>query len=69
VVVSAFQVDEGVEEMLIKPVGLRRRSTYQVRSVDAGDLGTATGAELMTDGILVLESPNSAAHILVLRRQ
>jgi hypothetical protein len=50
-------------------VGLRRQSTYQVRSVDTGLLGTATGAELMTDGITIIESPNSAAHILIIQRQ
>jgi len=32
-------------------------------------LGTATGAELMADGITVVQSPDTAAHILILRRQ
>ena len=42
---------------------------YQVQSVDTGVLGTATGAALMTDGIDVLQSPNTAAHILIIRAQ
>ena len=37
-----------------------------MHSVDTGMLGTATGAALMTDGIDVLQSPNSAAHILII---
>jgi alpha-galactosidase len=69
VVLSAFQWDSAVGQTLVRPVGLRPRSTYQLRSIDTGDRGTATGAELMTDGILLIESPLSAAHILVLQRR
>jgi hypothetical protein len=36
-----------------------------VLSVDAGVLGTATGADLMANGIDLLQSPASAAHILI----
>ena len=64
-IVSAFQSDEGVSETTVKPLGLRSQSTYEVRSVDSGVLGTATGAELMRDGVLVRESPRTAAHVLV----
>jgi hypothetical protein len=34
--------------------------------VDTGVLATATGAALMADGIDVLESPQSAAHLLLI---
>ena len=34
--------------------------------VDTGVLGTATGSALMTGGIDLLQSPNSAAHILII---
>jgi len=66
IVISAFQNDSAVRKVLFRPVGLRPRTVYEIRSVDAGSLGTATGAELMTDGIMILESPHSAAHVLVL---
>ena len=56
-------------ETLLTPVGLRPDATYDVESVDTGVLGTATGAELMADGITVVQSPDTAAHILILRRQ
>jgi hypothetical protein len=55
-----------VETFNVKPSGLQPDVTYQVQSVDTGVLGTATGAELMADGIDVVESPRSAAHILVI---
>jgi hypothetical protein len=45
----------------VKPTGLRASATYRVRSVD---LGEATGADLMDEGIDLVASPNSAAHIL-----
>ena len=67
-VVSAFQRDSAVEAFTVKPIGLRPLATYQVMSVDSGLLGEATGAELMANGISFVESPYSAAHILVLKQ-
>jgi alpha-galactosidase len=66
VVISAFQSDERVQTINVKPTGLQATTTYQVQSVDTGVLGTATGAELMTGGIDLVPSPNSAAHILII---
>jgi len=65
-VVSAFQSDTGVRTFNVKPTGLQRGVTYQVQSVDTGVLGTATGAALMTGGIALTQSPNSAAHMLII---
>lgn len=65
-VVSVFQWDPAAREVTVKPVGLSRFAAYEVRSVDAGLLGFATGAELMDDGVRLLPSPNTAAHLLVL---
>jgi alpha-galactosidase len=69
VVITAFQSDEGVPRFTITPSGLDADLTYQVQSVDTGVLGEATGAELMQSGIEIVESPNSAAHVLIIRRQ
>jgi alpha-galactosidase len=66
VIVSAFQSDEGVERINVKPTGLAPDVDYDVESVDAGPLGTASGADLMGNGIDIVESPNTAAHILIL---
>ena len=66
-VLSAVQSDTGVEMINIKPMDLQPATTYsEVHSVYTGILGTATGAALMADGIDVQESPNSAAHILII---
>jgi alpha-galactosidase len=69
VVLSAIQWNSAEPTFTVRPVGLRRQSTYDVRSVDTGDLGAATGAELMADGISLIESPNSAAHLLIIKRR
>jgi alpha-galactosidase len=66
IVLSAVQSDTGVQTFNIKPTSLQPGVTYDVHSVDAGLLGTATGTALMADGIDVVQSPNSAAHILIL---
>jgi len=66
VLICAFQSDMGVDRILVKPTGLDSAVTYRVQSVDTGDLGEATGAELMTDGIDIRQSPNTAAHILII---
>jgi hypothetical protein len=65
--VAAFQSDGGASPITIKPVGLRAFTWYDVESVDAGELGSATGADLMSQGITIVPSPFSAAHIVVLR--
>jgi alpha-galactosidase len=65
-VIGAFQSDEGVPTFTVKPSGLQPELTYEVQSVDTGALGAASGRELMDGGIDVVESPNSAAHILII---
>jgi alpha-galactosidase len=65
IVVWAVQADAAVGETIVRPVGLRAKSQYEVRSIDAGLLGIASGAELMTHGVAVVASPLTAAHVLV----
>jgi alpha-galactosidase len=64
--VSAFQTDTGVQKVNVKPTGLDESTIYLVRSVDTGTLGTASGADLMANGVDLLQSPNTAAHILII---
>jgi alpha-galactosidase len=66
VLVAAFQEDVGSRETTLRPIGLRSSWTYDVVSVDAGAIGSATGAELMSEGISIVASSNSAAHVLIL---
>jgi hypothetical protein len=37
--------------------------------VDTGLLGTVTGGNLMVKGLDIVQSPNTAAHILIIRQQ
>jgi hypothetical protein len=67
--VSAFQSDQGVQKFNVRPVGLDGSTTYLVRSVDTGIIGTASGAALMENGVDILQSPNTAAHILIISAQ
>ena len=69
VVLSAVQSDTGVQTINVKPTDLEPSTTYQVQSVDTGVLGTATGSALMTQGIDVVQSPVSAAHMLIITVQ
>jgi alpha-galactosidase len=66
VVISVFLSESAGAAVTVRPVGLSPTVVYEVQSVDAGLLGTATGLQLMTDGVQVIESPVSAAHILIL---
>jgi alpha-galactosidase len=59
-------VGAGSDSTNVVPRDLQAAVTYLVRSVDTGALGEATGADLMADGIAVLQSPTSASHLLML---
>jgi alpha-galactosidase len=64
--ILAYQRDGGVGQVNVKPVALGAATTYSVSSIDSGLLGEATGAALMSTGIDIVQSPNTAAHILIL---
>ena len=66
IVVFAYQSDDGTETLNVKPITLQPDATYAVESVDTGALGTAVGADLMANGIEIVKSPNTAAHMLTL---
>ena len=65
VVVYAYQSDEGPDRFNVRPAELQAAMTYLVQSIDLGELGTATGRDLMANGVELLGSPNTAAHILI----
>jgi alpha-galactosidase len=67
VLVYAFENGgAGSDSTIVVPRDLKVGVTYFVRSADAGALGEATGADLMANGIAVLQSPTSASHLLML---
>lgn len=65
--ICAYQTDDGVKKINVKPVGLQSNTTYLVQSADTGVLGATTGSELMANGVDIVQSPNTAAHILIIR--
>jgi len=67
--VCAYQSDVGTDTITVMPTGLIPDANYVVESVDTGSLGTATGAALMSGGIRLATSSDTAAHILLLRVQ
>ena len=66
IVLWAFQTDGAVRDIVIRPVGLREESMYEVQSADVGPLGIVSGSVLMQDGVEVVASPYSAAHMILL---
>ena len=66
IVLWAFQSDRAVRHVVVRPVGLRDQTQYDVTSRYGGSLGTFSGAALMTDGIEVNASPASAAQTITL---
>lgn len=68
IVLWAFQTDRAVSGTIVRPVGLRPNSLYEVQSANTGARGIMTGTSLMQDGVQVLASPYSAADTILLTR-
>ena len=68
-VLFAFKNDVNEGRLLVRLRGLRGEIMYDVQSADAGLLGSATGDELMRDGIELAHADGSLAHLLVLTAQ
>jgi alpha-galactosidase len=64
--VFGFKGSDTDGRLVVRPRGLLPDATYDVRSLDAGPLGASRGDALMTDGIELIHSGGSRAHILVL---
>ncbi|HZR23257.1 MAG TPA: glycoside hydrolase family 36 protein [Vicinamibacterales bacterium] len=65
-VIWAFQSDTSVSKVNVKPSGLTATTTYEVRSVDQGVLGTSKGSDLSANGIDIFGSPATASHVIVI---
>ena len=66
-VLFAFQQLDANDRVTLRPIGLMADATYAVQSLDAGDLGNAIGADLMRDGIEIVQGNGTQAHVLILR--
>ena len=66
VLIFGFKGDGQDGRLIVRPRGLLPDATYDVRSVDVGPIGSARGDLLMEDGIELIHSGGSRAHVLVL---
>jgi alpha-galactosidase len=66
-IIFAFQNDGAVSGVVVRPRQLEPATEYAIATLDGEPLTTATGAELMADGIDIPESFESAARVLLLR--
>lgn len=67
-VIFAFQNDPAVPRVTLRPERLESGAIYMVTRADGTLVGSATGADLLADGIEVDSSPNSSAHVLLLQK-
>jgi alpha-galactosidase len=68
-VLFAYHQPDAYDRILLRPRGLRSDAVYSVLSLDAGDLGTARGDDLMRDGIEIVQGDGTHSHILIMRVQ
>jgi alpha-galactosidase len=66
VLIFGFKGDGQDGRLIVRPRGLLADATYDVRSLDVGPIGSARGDLLMEDGIELVHSGGSRAHLLIL---
>ncbi|MCU1386038.1 MAG: hypothetical protein JWL71_4735 [Acidobacteria bacterium] len=64
--IFGFKADAEDGRLVVRPRGLLADATYAVRSVDVGPLGELSGDALMQDGVELVHSGGSRAHVLIL---
>jgi alpha-galactosidase len=66
-IIFAFQNDGAIETLLVRPRGLDAGAVYEVTELEGDEPWTATGADLMDDGLEIRQSFESAARVVRLR--
>jgi alpha-galactosidase len=64
--IFAFKSDGEEGHVVVRPRQLNPEMVYDVRSLDTGLLGRSTGSQLMLDGIDLVQTEGSRAHVIVL---
>jgi alpha-galactosidase len=67
--IFAFKGDGQDGRLIVRPRGLLADAVYDIQSIDVGPLGAARGDMIMQDGIEVIHSGGTRAHLLILRAQ
>ena len=65
--IFAFKGNADDGRLVVRPRGLLAGAIYDVSSLDAGPLGAASGDSLMQDGVELVHTGGSRAHILMLK--
>jgi len=65
-VIFAFKGNGDPGRLLVKPLNLLPDTVYNVSSVDTGEMGALAGAQLMQDGIEIVHTDGSRAHVILL---
>ena len=65
--IFAFKGNGQDGRLVVRPRGLLPDATYDIRSVDVGLLGNLRGDLLMLDGVELIHSGGSRAHLLILQ--
>jgi alpha-galactosidase len=65
--IFGFKGDDEDGRLIVRPRGLTPDAIYDVYSLDLGPIGAASGGLLMQDGIEMVHSGGSRAHVLTLR--
>jgi alpha-galactosidase len=68
-IIFAFKGNADDGTLLVRPRGLDADATYDVRSLDVGPLGSSSAVMLMQDGIGIVHSGTSRAHVLILTKR
>ena len=67
--IFGFKVDSQDGRLIVRPRGLLAGAVYDIRSIDAGPIGAARGDANKQDGIELIHSGGSRAHVIILRVQ
>ena len=65
--IFGFKGDGEDGRLIVRPRGLLPDAVYDVRSLDVGPIGASAGDQLMQDGVELLHSGGSRAHVLILK--
>jgi hypothetical protein len=65
-VIFAFKGNADPGRLLVRPLNLLPDAVYHVSSMDTGEMGTLPGAQLMQDGIELVQTDGSRAHVILL---
>lgn len=68
-IIFAFKGNSEDGTLVVRPRGLQSDAVYDVRSLDVGPIRDVSGDVLMLDGIGIVHSGTSRAHVVILTKK